>query len=297
MSAGSHHYRSSTINSASPQSCSPKPSVVRDQPSTFHQPIAFRSAVVDMPLDIREVYECEPCETLFNGIYVDFRPDRGSTPRGRQGFKELRDRQLAWHKNDSTSTRLKVVDTDIGDKVVGDIEWKILKQNPYPELVEHPVDATWWPEGEIMLARYGQNSNWCRVYRRIEGFANKLMDDCLCPRYYTMNSPHIPLSILYVYPEHRRRGIGSILIRWGLDKVDELGVDAIVEAMAAGKPAYAANGFRYVKTFWLDPTKNDPSPGWTELEQEMQTPIPLSLMVRPKGRSFGKQEGKASSDE
>ena len=85
-----------------------------------------------------------------------------------------------------------------------------------------------------------------------------------------------------------------MLIRWGLQKADQLGIDAIVEATAEGKPTYAANGFRYVETFWLDPTKNDPSPRWMELEKEMRTPIPLFLMVRPRGGGFGKGEREAS---
>ena len=82
-----------------------------------------------------------------------------------------------------------------------------------------------------------------------------------------------------------------MLIRWGFDRADELGVETIVEAMPEGRPTYAANGFRYVETILMDPTKNDPSPRWMELEREMQTPIPLLLMVRPKGGGFGKHEG------
>lgn len=101
---------------------------------------------------------------------------------------------------------------------------------------------------------------------------------------------NLVLNILYVHPEHRRRGVDSRLIKWGFDKADEMGVETFVEATAEGKPTYAANGFRYEKLFWLDATKNDPSPRWTELEKEMQTPIPLFLMVRPKGGGFGKHE-------
>ncbi|KAL8686758.1 MAG: hypothetical protein Q9218_006883, partial [Villophora microphyllina] len=110
-----------------------------------------------MPLELREVKEdaewneliqceSESYETPFNGIFILFRPHRGNTPAGREGFKELRDRQLTWHKHDPSSRWFKVVDTDIGDKVVGGAEWKIFEENPYPEAVEHPVDATWWPE-------------------------------------------------------------------------------------------------------------------------------------------------------
>lgn len=81
-----------------------------------------------------------------------------------------------------------------------------------------------------------------------------------------------------------------MLIRWGFEKADELGVETFVEAMQEGKPTYAANGFRYIHTFLLDPTKNDASPRWIELEKELRTPIPLFWMVRPKGGGFEKHE-------
>ena len=111
-----------------------------------------------MPLELREVKadsewdeliqcECEAYSVPFNGVYVLFRPHRGLDAQGREGFKELRDRQLRWHKEDPTSQWFKVVDTDIGDKVVGGAEWKTFTENPYPEAKEHPMEADWWPEG------------------------------------------------------------------------------------------------------------------------------------------------------
>lgn len=67
-----------------------------------------------MPLALREILhdsewneliqcECEAYTDPFNGVYVLFRPQRGRDERGREGFKELRDRQLRWHKEDGTS--------------------------------------------------------------------------------------------------------------------------------------------------------------------------------------------------
>lgn len=119
-----------------------------------------------MPLELREVTEdsewneliqceCESYEIPFNGIYVLFRPHRGNDQQGREGFKELRDRQLRWYKQDPTSQWLKVVDTDIGDKVVGGAEWKTFKENPYTKVKEHPVEADWWPEGRHNLLKPG----------------------------------------------------------------------------------------------------------------------------------------------
>ncbi len=87
-----------------------------------------------------------------------------------------------------------------------------------------------------------------------------------------------------------------MLIQWGLEKADELGIEAIVEATAEGRPCYAANGFRYINTFHCDPTKNDPSREWMALEKRLRTPIPLFLMWRPKGGKFVEGETEVPSE-
>lgn len=113
---------------------------------------------IDMPLELREhkldddwneLIQCE-CESYSdppNSAYILLRPKTGNSHEAREGFKELRDRVIAQQKHDPTSVWFKVVDTDIGDKIVGAAQWNVFTENPYPEPVEHPVDATWWPEG------------------------------------------------------------------------------------------------------------------------------------------------------
>lgn len=114
-----------------------------------------------MPLELREhkldddwneLVQCE-CESYSdppNSVYILLRPERGNSDKARRGFKNLRDRNIDEHKNDPASTWLKVVDTDIGDKIVGAAQWKMFTENPYPKPVEHPMEASWWPEGDIV---------------------------------------------------------------------------------------------------------------------------------------------------
>ena len=112
-----------------------------------------------MPLELRKVSqdaefneiiqcECDGYANPPNRIWRLFRHDPSPA-----GFIELRDRQIREFRNEPAACWLKVVDTDIGDKVVGVAQWNIYTENPYPEYKEHPLEAYWWPEGELFVPR------------------------------------------------------------------------------------------------------------------------------------------------
>jgi predicted N-acetyltransferase YhbS len=63
------------------------------------------------------------------------------------------------------------------------------------------------------------------------------------------------LDTLVTLQNHERRGAGSMLVRWGCEKADEVGVEAYLEASPMGAPMYARHGFRPVKEVELDLTK------------------------------------------
>lgn len=111
-------------------------------------PLALHEVLHDS--EWNELIQCEHESYIdpFNGVYILFRPNYKPDAAGREGFKELRDRQLGWHKADPTSRWFKVVDTDIGDKIVGGACWNTYTENPYPKVLERPMEGTWWPEGE-----------------------------------------------------------------------------------------------------------------------------------------------------
>ena len=83
-----------------------------------------------------------------------------------------------------------------------------------------------------------------------------------------------------VHPKHRRRGIGSVLMKWGIGKAQELGIENFIEASESGKFLYEG--------FWLQcsiqdrfhSSKAGPSDEWRKLEHEL-TPILLYAMWRP----------------
>jgi GNAT superfamily N-acetyltransferase len=60
------------------------------------------------------------------------------------------------------------------------------------------------------------------------------------------------LDTLVTLQAHERRGAGSMLVRWGCEKADEVGVEAFLEASPMGAPMYARHGFQPVKKVELD---------------------------------------------
>ncbi|EPS26468.1 hypothetical protein PDE_01405 [Penicillium oxalicum 114-2] len=54
---------------------------------------------------------------------------------------------------------------------------------------------------------------------------------------------HYYLDMLATHPEYRRRGAGSMLVKWGCDLADREGVGAYVDASQAGVPLYKKFGF------------------------------------------------------
>ncbi|KAI4275920.1 MAG: hypothetical protein LQ337_002835 [Flavoplaca oasis] len=111
---------------------------------------------------------CESYATPVNRIWRLFRHDPSPA-----GFIELRDRLIREFRADPTACWLKVVDTEIGNKVVGAALWNTYTENPYPIYKDHPMEAYWWPEGEPRK------------------FANHLLDQFIGDRYKKMARPHM----------------------------------------------------------------------------------------------------------
>ena len=92
--------------------------------------------------------------------------------------------------------------------------------------------------------------------------------------------------MLFVHPEHRRRGAARQLVEWGVHEADRLGLETFIEATDDGKPLYEACGFTYMSTNYWESVKRNPSKKWIELSEYFQTPIHNYLMWRPKGGIF-----------
>ncbi|KAK2743764.1 hypothetical protein FQN57_004701 [Myotisia sp. PD_48] len=59
-----------------------------------------------------------------------------------------------------------------------------------------------------------------------------------------IKGPHIQLFILFVEPEHQKKGIGSMLLQWGIDLANHMMLPLWVEASTAARSLYMSHGFK-----------------------------------------------------
>jgi GNAT superfamily N-acetyltransferase len=84
-----------------------------------------------------------------------------------------------------------------------------------------------------------------------------------------------------VHPDHRSRGVGSLLMEVGILHADDLALECWMESSAMGKPLYEKFGFQSLMKFDFDTGKQKASDEWRKCAHEM-TPPPLLAMWRPK---------------
>ncbi|MCJ1261563.1 hypothetical protein MMC22_001428 [Lobaria immixta] len=230
-------------------------------------PLELQEATSDADFDELVPLQWISYEQPFNPFVILICPTRGTGPTARaESMQESKERQLQWHKADPSSHWLKVVDSDTG-KVIGGAEWKVHESDPYAKPPEQPFTAYWWEEGEKRQ------------------FVDAALDQWMAPRMERMRKPHLLLNSCFVHPDHRRRGVGSLLVEWGTKKADEMGVEMFVESTVQGEPLYKRHGFANMNDFNLKPSNPNPGEEWKRLEKELG-PMHGYFMWRPIGGKY-----------
>ncbi|KAI1103791.1 acyl-CoA N-acyltransferase [Jackrogersella minutella] len=130
-----------------------------------------------------------------------------------------------WWAHDTTGYTIKCVDSSSG-KIVGmavwDIFWKPGKENGW----ELPTGIPWLQGEEKKLCEAVLGPMW---NLRDEIFGNR--------------QRYVYLSVIAVDPEQQRRGIGRLLMQWGLNVAEQLDLPIYTESSQAGLALYEGLGF------------------------------------------------------
>jgi len=204
--------------------------------------------------------EWEAFETPYCHLLPLFFPTHGMKPDARtEAMKAGCERQTHWFKGDPTSRWVKVIDTETG-RVAGGALWHVFTENPYAKPDDEEI--SWWAKGED------------------REMATLLFSQFLTPRMTYMAKPHVFLDILFTHPDYRRRGVGRLLMDYGVQKADELNLEAYIDSTDIGKLLYEKYGFIAAEGIPFDPSRPDPSERWQQLEKIL-LPFTFYPMWRP----------------
>ena len=165
-------------------------------------------------------------------------------PRGLQPdlMDLLRQRMLRQTNGDPGSSCFCAKDTS-SDKIIGVSWWEL---NDHPPQTKEGIDAIFQQELEARKyepAVEGVHSDLDKVYFRT-AFYSELE---------TVNGrPYMTLRLLATHANHQRRGVGSLLVKHGLERADRLGLPVYLDSTASGKPLYERLGFEVTGEFPLN---------------------------------------------
>ncbi|KAF1995860.1 hypothetical protein P154DRAFT_525963 [Amniculicola lignicola CBS 123094] len=68
------------------------------------------------------------------------------------------------------------------------------------------------------------------------------------------SKPYMMLNSLATHPDHERRGAGSMIVKWGVEKADELNIETYLNSSKIARPLYERHGFVLVEGVEFDRT-------------------------------------------
>ncbi|KAF7937061.1 hypothetical protein BELL_0092g00120 [Botrytis elliptica] len=189
---------------------------------------------------------------------------KDSSPQERERSIQIATESAIRHhaQRSPNSYWMKIIEPTHG-KLIGAANWIYFEGIADTVNNADPVVALWWPEG--IGREYANN-----FIRQIE--AHKYYLHC--------NRPYLLLNIAFTIPEFRRKGAMKLVMDWGVERADELGVDAYVEATETGRLLYEKYGFMTYYEVVVNTSVENSSTTWKNLEETL-TPEPQYFMWRP----------------
>ncbi|CAI6341520.1 unnamed protein product [Periconia digitata] len=191
-----------------------------------------------MPLEIRPITEADLREFIditakaFAGTLVSLLNPQLSE----EGIQRQIAKNTKSMREEPDCHLLKVVDTELDDKIVACAKWRINEKERTEEQIQNMLPQ---PNRETDSA----------VSIELQEYLSRMRMK------YMGTKPFVFLHLLVVHPEHQRRGAGAMLLQWGVDKADELKLPAFLESSDAGKALYTKFGFEAHEVTSWDNTK------------------------------------------
>ncbi|PMD62255.1 uncharacterized protein K444DRAFT_524117 [Hyaloscypha bicolor E] len=218
--------------------------------STTKQSLLLLQAEPSDALEILEMHIAAFTDPYEQGFFLQF-------PKEEERDKGVK-RMVDWWLGDPTATYMKVIDSKTG-KIISAAKWHIRKEPPTEVQKSQKLHFDWLPNED--LNDWGEE-----VYHSLsQGQLARSKDGCCI------------IDMLSTHPEHQRRGAGSMLVKWGTDIADNLGLKAFVQASRLGKHLYESHGF-VDKEGWItvpvsEKHRNKPEVAWFNLERPAKASI------------------------
>lgn len=136
-------------------------------------------------------------------------------------------------REDPSAHYLKVMDTSTGE-MIAVAGWNVYSKGSTEEEL-NKILARPTPER-------GYRADFEPIYEHLKGNRRRIMG----------TRPYLYLNILCTSPKHHRRGAGAMLVKWGLDRADALGVEAYHESSIEGRALYERLGYKAIKVVNFD---------------------------------------------
>ncbi|RDW72910.1 hypothetical protein BP6252_06817 [Coleophoma cylindrospora] len=209
----------------------------------------------DLPRIVRSQYAAfHPTDPLHRLIYPSPHPPTEEI------YQTTVQRQRKTLSDDNT-TWIKVVhrDADTGtETIIAAAKWLIW--SPTEPTASEPrwqerVSASWVQDAETGCDNVPRG-----VGVNDQPYVEWVMHEFYQRRRDHMQGPCALLDLCFTDPAWHRRGAGKLLVQWGTERADALGVKCIVEASHPGKPLYESCGFVLTEDVVLD--GGEQSPDW-----------------------------------
>ncbi|KAK9772228.1 putative N-acetyltransferase domain-containing protein [Seiridium cardinale] len=167
-----------------------------------------------------------------------------------------------WLHHDQNGYTIKVVDSDTG-AVVGMAQWEVFWRPGKDTLWKKPKGAEWLKGDKRTKAETVLIPNWNMREKLFGG------------------RKHVYCVTMATHPDYQRKGIGRLLVQWGIDIAEQLGLPVYLESTEQGAPLYEAVGFEKLAHEKLVYKASE-----TGQKEDIEVPLMVKMPSKANGLSY-----------